>query len=127
MDLMTLYDNNYRRLDCLLGGLLPGPGESFVSRVAGEPALYLDGLERSRFTQSFRLTHWFDDAPEPDLIVRVYHDARLAEAMTASRALADRWAQNRLLNAWLGYCHARGHRFGPIDIALREPIDAGLR
>lgn len=124
---MTLYDNNYRRLQRLLGGLLPGPGESFVSRVAGAPALHLDGLERTRFTDTFRLTHWFDDAPEPDLVVRVYHDARLAEAMTASRALTARWAQNRVLNAWLEYCHDAGHRFGPVDVAIREPIDAGLR
>jgi uncharacterized protein len=124
--LMSLYDNNYRRLQRLLGGYLPEPGRSLVSRVPGDVALYIDGLERSRFTHTFRLTYLFEDVPEPDLVVRVYHDARLAEAMN-SGGMQQRWMRNLMLNKWLEYCHERGHRFGPIEVAVREPIDVGLR
>jgi uncharacterized protein len=140
---MSLYDNNYLRLQRLLGGFLPEPGESLVSRVPGDLALHIDGVGRGKFTHTFRLTYVFDGEPDPDLLVRVYHDARLAEAMHCAhhhrhRALQwfathrggeldRRWARNLMLNKWLEYCHERGHRFGPVAITLREPIDAGLR
>ncbi|MEX0899098.1 MAG: DUF1249 domain-containing protein [Gammaproteobacteria bacterium] len=141
--LMSLYDNNYRRLQRLLGGFLPEPGEALVSRVPGDVALHIDGLARSRFTHTFRLTYLFDGVPDPDLIVRTYHDAQLAEAMNCSHRhrhrllrrfptdrggeLQQRWMRNLMLNKWLEYCHERGHCFGPVEITLREPIDAGLR
>ena len=125
--LMSLYDNNYRRLQRLLGGFLPEPGESLVSRVPGDVTLHIEGVARGPFTHTFRLTYRFDGRPEPDLVVRVYHDARLAEAMHAGPDLDRRWAHNLLLNRWLEYCHERGHRFGPVAITLREPIDVGLR
>ena len=125
--LMSLYDNNYRRLQRLLGGFLPEPGEALRSRAPGDVALQIHGLARGRFTHTFRLTYLFDGEPEPDLVVRVYHDARLAEAMHEDPDLDQRWARNLLLNRWLEYCHERGHRFGPVAITLREPIDAGLR
>ena len=123
--LMSLYDNNYRRLQRLLGGFLPAPGEALVSRVRGDVALHIHGLERSRFTHTFRLTYLFEDVREPDLIVRVYHDARLAEAMNGA-GMQERWARNLMLNKWLEYCHERGHRFGPVEVSVREPIDVGL-
>ena len=67
----------------------------------------------------------------PDMQVRVYHDARLAEARSCAEPRVDvvpaavcrlhdslrgeldrRWARNMLLNKWLEYCTERGHRFG---------------
>jgi len=58
------------------------------------------------------------DPPEyPDMRVRIYHDARLAEAQEwglqsrAERELDQRWARNMMLNKWLEYCLERGHRF----------------
>jgi uncharacterized protein YqiB (DUF1249 family) len=66
-------------------------------------------------------------ARDPELQIRVYHDARLAEACGTSgdpahpglRRLAvnvprehgRRWACNMLLNKWLEYCAGSGHRF----------------
>jgi uncharacterized protein YqiB (DUF1249 family) len=68
---------------------------------------------------------------DPDLQVRVYHDARLGEALNcsrwhrhpdfsafqvardvATRQLDDRWQRNIMLNKWLDYCVERGHSFG---------------
>jgi uncharacterized protein YqiB (DUF1249 family) len=59
--------------------------------------------------------------------VRVYHDARLAEAHSwadthehpllrgwrqhAGLDLDQRWARNIMLNKWLEYCLERGHGF----------------
>jgi uncharacterized protein YqiB (DUF1249 family) len=63
----------------------------------------------------------------PDMEIRIYADARLAEARGWSpqirhpalsemqkglvRGLDLRWAMNIMLNKWLEYCIARGHRF----------------
>jgi uncharacterized protein YqiB (DUF1249 family) len=68
-----------------------------------------------------------EDLQIPDLRVRVYHDAHLAEAQEwagthtqsvlkalrsqAERELDQRWARNVMLNKWLEYCVERGHRF----------------
>ena len=66
-------------------------------------------------------------AREPELEIRVYHDARLAEACGTGGATAhpglmrlaaavepgrgERWSCNMLLNKWLEYCVGSGHRF----------------
>lgn len=145
--LMSLYDTNHRRLLRLLGGTLPTPGQHMISRVPDDLALHLEGIERSRYTTTCRLTYWFDGADgevaDPDLLVRVYHDAHLAEAMQCGHRhrhrllrrfhtdrggeLQRRWMRNLMLNKWLEYCHERGHRFGPAAVRAREPIDAGYR
>ena len=85
-------------------------------------------LDRGPYTTMLQLTYAFDAADRaldaPDLAVRIYHDARVAEAHAfgsvsapARRpvdgdALAARWARNAMLNKWLEYCVDRGHRFG---------------
>ncbi len=130
VSLMTLYESNYIRLRALVGDVRALEGAS-VSRVAGDCDLHLEVLEHSPYTSILRLTYWFD-APEgavadPDLELRVYHDARLAEATRCGRwvrhpgleairsgigaALGDRWLRNMLLNKWLDYTTERGHRF----------------
>ena len=103
-----------------------------ISRVAGDCALHLGVDERRRYTTTLRLTYMFDDAgryrvADPDLQIRVYHDARLAEVQACARwhrhsmleslrsqlarELGDRWLRNVMLNKWLDYCVERGHRF----------------
>jgi len=58
--------------------------DSFQSQVHGSPLLRMDILERHPFTHFVRLTYQFNDkdSPEiaPDAYIRVYNDARLAEA-----------------------------------------------
>jgi uncharacterized protein YqiB (DUF1249 family) len=130
VSLMTLYESNYIRLR----GLVREPAElcgEQVSRVASDCDLHLAVIERSRYTSVLRLTYLFEDAgglvAEPDLELRVYHDARLLEACRCARrqrhaglaalqsglssALGERWRRNMLLNKWLDYCTDRGHRF----------------
>jgi uncharacterized protein YqiB (DUF1249 family) len=127
---MTLYESNYIRLGWLVPELRRLRG-SFVSQVAGEPALELSVVEQCRYTTAFQMTYLFADdealTREPQLDVRVYHEARLAEACgtgpgpthprlrgLATRAAAgrgERWSCNMLLNKWLEYCVESGHRF----------------
>ena len=129
VSLMTLYESNYIRLRSLVGDVrrLAGP---VVSSVPGDLDLHVEALEHCPYTTILRLTYLFDEAgatvADPDLEVRVYHDARLAEASRCARwvrhpglaqlrtglsaALGERWLRNMLLNKWLDYCAERGHR-----------------
>jgi uncharacterized protein YqiB (DUF1249 family) len=128
--LMTLYESNFIRLGRLVPGLRRMRG-SARSEVAGEPALELAVVEQCRYTTTLQLTYLFGEGGEalrePGLEVRVYHDARLAEACAAgvpapqsglARLAAgiapgrgERWSCNMLLNKWLEYCADSGHRF----------------
>jgi uncharacterized protein YqiB (DUF1249 family) len=130
--LMTLYESNYIRLGWLAPDVRRLPGRS-VSRVQEDCPLELTVLDRARFTTTLRLSYLFEETGatlrEPELELRVYHDARLAEASgtadplrhpalhrlrEALPAAADgRWPANMLLNKWLEYCAERGHRFAP--------------
>lgn len=126
--LMALYESNYLRLLRLLPDLEQLDG-CFRSRVAGECDLYLEVLERSRYTLTLSLTYHLktDDGVilDPDITVRVYLDGRLAEAMMVGnrqrhmvlrkfldehkRELDLRWRRNIVLNKWLEYLSDQGH------------------
>jgi uncharacterized protein YqiB (DUF1249 family) len=133
--LMTLYESNYIRLGWLVGDLRALDGEH-RSRADGDCELKLTVRERGPYTTTLALTYVFDEdgtpVDDPDLEIRVYHDARLAEARTdaarpahaglralraralreaSEEALGARWARNMMLNKWLEYCAERGHRF----------------
>jgi len=128
--LMHLYESNYVRLHWLLDDVRALP-EAQCSHVTADLPLHLSVMERSPYTTTLRMTYFFEDAHErvadPDLIIRVYRDAGLAEAMACRsrhlhRALrkfhtgpgdelSRRWARNSMLNKWLEYCHDQGHRF----------------
>ena len=128
VSLMTLYESNYIRLRRIAGDVRSLCG-ALCSQVTGDCDLHLDVLEHSRYTSVLRMTYLFEDdtVADPDLEVRVYHDARLAEASRCGRwmrhpglshirssvsvALGERWLRNMLLNKWLDYCMDRGHRF----------------
>ena len=129
--LMALYESNHLRLSRLAGELRDLEGGR-RSRVEGdcELALFVTGM--SPYTTTLELTYLFgagDDAGRssaPDMLLRVYHDARLVEAhgwaqrhhhpalqgwrAEAGPALDQRWARNVMLNKWLEYCLERGHR-----------------
>ena len=129
VSLMTLYESNFIRLRGLVGEVRRLAGRR-VSSVPGDLDLHVETLEHSPYTTILRLTYLFEEAgatvADPDLEVRVYHDARLAEASRCARwvrhpglaqlrtglsaALGERWLRNMLLNKWLDYCAERGHR-----------------
>ena len=110
--LMGIYERNYERLMRLLGdpsGLEP----SQTLELPGLPPLSVEVKVCSRYTLELILGHRFGDERLPDLQVRLYHDARLVEAVAAdarrfpSRPLArlpGHWQANMLLYKWLEYC-----------------------
>jgi uncharacterized protein YqiB (DUF1249 family) len=130
VSLMTLYESNYIRLGWILPDVRGIEGRH-VSRAPGDVCLHLEVLERSRYTTTLNLSYVLasEAGPviTPDLQVRVYHDARLAEACDSAqqhrhdelrrlretlwRQLDERWARNVMLNKWLEYCAERGHQF----------------
>jgi len=130
VSLMTLYESNYIRLRRLAGDVRMLSGR-LLSSAPRECDLHLTVVEHSRYTSILRLTYLFQDAAgpvaDPDLELRVYHDARLAEASgcgrwvmhpglrhiraTLSMTLGERWLRNMMLNKWLDYCTECGHGF----------------
>ena len=132
--LMTLYESNYLRLLALLPDVDAFDGQR-TSVVANDSDLHLELIKRERYTSTLRLTYWFPEdsgcVADPNLVVRVYHDAKLAEAMEgcsehrhrllreiarASVELDRRWARNMMLNKWLDYLFDMGHSLS-VDVA----------
>ncbi|NNF66862.1 MAG: DUF1249 domain-containing protein [Gammaproteobacteria bacterium] len=129
--LMTLYESNFIRLKWLLPEL-PPQDASLVSRVPGDIPLFLTVVAVEKYTTTLTLTYYFKDGAEeiadPDLQLRLYHDAGLAEAMactdhhrhsilqpfctSSGSELQRRWTRNMMLNKWLEYCADKGHSFG---------------
>lgn len=126
VSLMTLYESNFIRLGWLVPDLKRLRG-SLTSQVPGEPVLELSVIEQSRYTTTLDMTYLLDDERLPELEIRVYHDARLAEACgtaadpshprlqrlaaNVAREHGRRWSCNMLLNKWLEYCAGNGHCF----------------
>ena len=128
--LMNLYESNYLRFKKLAGNprLLSGVSRS---EIENEVPLVLSVIERARYTTILNMTYFFSDnqltVPDPNLIVRIYHDARMVEAescndlprhpalknlkIDAMDELARRWQRNILLHKWLDYCVEQGHTF----------------
>lgn len=99
------------------------------SQVPGSPLLRLEILERHRYTSFLRLTYDFLEESEsrfsPDAHIRLYHDARMAEATSfdcnqacsrdthpaypARQMLQRAWSKNRALERWLDYLLKQGH------------------
>src|SRR5688572_2567589 len=135
--LMTLYESNYIKLQ-QLASAMTWPAETIVSSSPRDKDLHVEIVRREPYTTTLRLTYWFDDAgiavADPDLVVLVYHDARLVEAVSSGethrhvkrRELAKsstaeldrRWRLNMLLNKWLDYLFEVGHTLGATDRAL---------
>ncbi len=126
--LMDLYERNYIGLR-RLAPQLPQQPLTLCSQVPGGLDLYLQLIERHRYTTDIVLTYRFAYVEgwraEPNLGIRIYHDARQAEVMSAQLrhwaafestqcdALHQRWRVNRFLWKWLNYCLYQGHCFPP--------------
>lgn len=136
--LMTLYESNYVKLN-QLAAALEWPADALVSSSPRDQDLYAEIVRREPYTTTLRLTYWFHDAdgvavPDPDIIVRVYHDARLVEAVSSRDAhrhtrlrelagssnaeLDRRWRLNMLLNKWFDYLFEVGHTLSRAQRAL---------
>ncbi len=139
--LMELYELNYIQLRRLVPDLHAVQDHS-VSRLTGALELYLTIRERAKYTTTLNLSYQFGEAGgfrlAPDVVVRMYHDAQLAEVISHSRRrgsgaagydrlrnqypLEAKWQVNRFLHKWLGYCLHQGHAFSPAREQLSEAL-----
>lgn len=128
--LMTLYESNHARLRQLLGNLWPLPA-ALVSVSPSDLNVHLTLVGRSRYTTRWRMSYRLelDGAilADPDLLLCIYHDARLVEAVScceqrrhhaltglpvqAPSEMERRWLLNILLNKWLAHCLDHRHVF----------------
>ena len=126
--LMNLYESNYIRFRRLVGNVEMLSDVS-SSEIHNEAPLVLSVIERAPYTTIANMTYVFSDekdiCKDPNLILRIYHDARLVEAescndlprhpvlrdlkIDAASELTRRWQRNILLHKWLDYCVEQGH------------------
>jgi uncharacterized protein YqiB (DUF1249 family) len=127
---MTLYESNYIKLHNLTAAF-DWPSDNVISASPEDIDLHATIMRREPYTTTLKLTYWFPEAEDipvadPDLILRVYHDARLAEAVrgrerhchhklrelaaSSGAELDRRWRVNMTLNKWLDYLFDVGHR-----------------
>ncbi len=125
--LMDLYEQNYLRLRKLAPDL--SVADQMISSVAGHTDLYLSVRERCKYTTMLSMTYRFgepgDYVFEPDLHLRVYHDARVVEVELFHQrkhgwvfngySLQHKWVMNRFLYKWFGFCVYQGHFFHPMN------------
>ncbi len=132
--LLTLYEQNYVQVRMLIPKLQTMATGVYWSRLESCLDLRLQVLEVSPYTTTINLSYVFDGSTRghaaPDLQIRVYHDARSAEALSGLvhghrlttrnvRTLIGSWHLNRFLFKWLSYCRFRGHGFD-IDQVLSK-------
>lgn len=133
--LMDLYERNYMLMRLLAPDLRSMNEGCFVSRAGDTPALELRDITHSKYTSTFKLTYHFTRHPdgrkpyEPDLFIRLYHDARSCEVMSGllpegrfaerrTRDLEEGQRLNRFLHKWLSFCLTQGHSFS------EQPVSA---
>jgi len=127
VSLMDMYEDNFIKLRKLIPDLHLIK-ESAISTSPERLNLHLKIVERSKYTTTLRLSYCFTDKGEsrlePNLKIRIYHDAGLAEVMSGklhhgrlvldhlpADALKQKWQLNRFLSKWLKYCLRQNHGF----------------
>ncbi|HIQ07368.1 MAG TPA: DUF1249 domain-containing protein [Thiotrichaceae bacterium] len=128
--LMDMYESNYIRLRLLCGNIHNLPDHQ-ISHIKGSVPLSITTTERTAHTTTIILTYLFTDSNitlrRPDLVVRIYHDARQAEVISrhchisnqrlrpwqqkVDSVLLCRWRLNRFLYKWSRYLYRQGHQF----------------
>ena len=89
--------------------------------------LYLEILEQAPYTTLVHVTYYFahhqGQHPDPDALLRVYHDARQIEVVDLQQnilpvrpnynypGLLNKWRVNLFLSKWLTFCLDQGHCF----------------
>lgn len=133
--LMDLYEENYRQLDRLFQPrrLLP---DRYRSDVGDGLDLLLEIVDRQKHTTEIRLSYDLLDPAtglrSPSALLRVYDDARLAEAThclpgrqlidvlgpfpAPRRVLDHRLRMNSFLSRWLDYLGEHGHSWHTLTI-----------
>lgn len=128
--LQTACEANYARLMRLLPDMRGGQSARRIGMTQGEQmlgVLVLEVVQACPYTTTLRVRqeHSLPWLPVPQLEVQVYHDARMAEVVSAEHARRfrsrypypnacmhqpDEKAQlNQFLGEWLSHCLACGH------------------
>ena len=146
VSLMDMYEINFIRFKKLTGDIELLESYS-ISRVFACLDLHLTVNERSKYTTTVTLSYAFEEDSEvvfePDLKLRIYHDAELIEVLAGhlkhgkqrldhvpADALKAKWKLNRFLYKWLGYCLYLGHHFESEnaskmnDILMKQDVSA---
>ena len=123
---MDLYEQNYVQIRLLIPDLQRLVCGERVSRIDGCLELFLNVVDKEKYTTTINLSYRFTGKlpypKQPDLTVRIYHDANTAEVLSGlihgqrytqriQRKLDASWDSNRFLYKWLRYCLHRGHQF----------------
>ncbi|KAA2285941.1 DUF1249 domain-containing protein [Arenimonas fontis] len=143
--LMGLYGENFLRLSRLFQPQALDQG-AYVSRGRDGLDLHVDVLARHPYTVELRLSYAMRDLvtgqPDPSAYVRLYRDARQAEAThcyvgrhwqdvlglrpSLKVMVGHRLRMNGFLNKWLDYLEGQGH--GPHSLMnADDPAPAGER
>jgi len=144
--LMETYADNYRRLGLLFDDSTL-ERDRMISRVEGQLPLYIEITERHSFTTCARISHAFESSQgivslDPDAHIRIYHDAKVAEAthcypgtvnqplfgalVPVADVVEHRWRMNRFLDKWLEYLLQQGHNIETLSPApdMGWPLEA---
>ena len=141
--LMDIYEQNFHLLKRLLPDIDNIP-DILVSRVDGSPDLHLAIQERCKYTTTILLTYYFPQADgvkiaDPGLTIKIYHDARQAEAMACMKTgfmpvehshqnkqpyVDCRWQSNVFVEKWLRFSIQQGHTFW-LKLYRQPPHHAG--
>jgi len=127
--LMELYEENFILLRRLAPSMTSMSGQ-LCSQGRGGLPLYIEVLEQDKFTTVLRMFYRLPSengavSEAPNVHVRIYHDANVAEAVagrlggrdclalsrSGERCLDVRWRLNRFLYKWLRYLLFRQHHF----------------
>jgi len=135
-DLLSLCEENYRHLQSLVPQIRRLQGSHCSCRPEHQD-LHLTIIEQTPYTTLIRLTYRFADSmggsPDPDALLRVYHDARQVEVedlrqhilpthrLYEAPGLLNKWRLNLFVSKWLTFCLSQGHLFVADVTALHEP------
>jgi len=125
---MKIYEDNFHRLMLLLSEL--GGDEACCQEVGHQEGLHVDVLERHKYTTVIKLAQRLPlsilSAAMPRMVIRVYHDAEVAEVLSYQRhyrfkpkyeypnpdmcQMREKQRVNEFLGEWLDHCLAGGVR-----------------
>jgi len=140
MDLVQrLSEENYHHL-LRLAPELPLLEGRHVSSLGQGVDLHLEVQDQTPYTSLVHLTYYFPHGvghyPDPDALLRVYHDFRQLDVLDLRQSalpmrrwgnnptLEQRWKLNLFLSKWLSYCILQGHRFSPSfqKVSCNRPV-----
>ncbi len=133
--LLTLYEQNYMLFRLVLPEL-PGKDGWFALESAERPVVYVHRLAIHPYTSEWLLGHFHPHKRErrftPDHVIRVYHDARLVEAMVreavpVNQMRKHKLARNRALYEWLDYCRRYRYRLNLDGVVTHLPLAEAIR